>query len=762
MRKKQFYVLILFFVFIGAAGVSLPLLFDNENTYDPWEALRIQDYETYDATPLFEGKTIEDFKLKTEGMQLSTADADPEELWVVPVIDDWTGEVYDQKFECVLQGEKCNIWIGLNPEVFDGGFQDEYDPQGEGFKDDIWYFAYPWSSIGIDAKDASAPDPDNDGYYLPPEYRDWVTGEDLLHIMSEFDDNIHDCVLEHFGAYAYRPGPLEDGKIQVLIFNMRDGLFYDPITAGWFTMGYFWSYASNLNNANIFHMDTYQWWRRLGTPTDTYFGLGPLPLQYEGTFAHEFQHLVHADVDSDELSWVNEGCSTLAEWICGYGFSPGHISEYLLYFWDTSLVIWQGYLSDYGAVFLWAYYMWEHYGGDELIWDLVHEEADGIDGWSNVLIDHEIDKTFDEIFQDWALANYLDDTTIEDGIYSYENLDIPSADSEGYSISSVMELWQSKSNTPAFDWLVRNYPNEGLPYPYGASLPYVANYVEFSKGGSATIELTFDGDDYCGVEAYSGEYKWHSGGDSWAWYRLGETFDISEGGATLNFWTYYEIELEWDFGYVEVYDRDTGLWCTLPGINTISDTGFNDKTDNPNCPGDADDWGLEPTGYSEAGEWNAFTGSSGGWYQETMDLSRFAGHTIDLYFTYWTDPYTLEAGWYIDDIQITEIGFFDNIEEGTGDWTVNNGWIRDNSVHDNIFEVNLITIYNAFESSGALYDTSIELSYIDLNDEDEFGTAKFELIDKAFVQQIVIMVITNQPGYEHTFTSSYAFTATKQ
>ncbi|MCJ7650285.1 MAG: immune inhibitor A, partial [Candidatus Lokiarchaeota archaeon] len=190
---------------------------------------------------------------------------------------------------------------------------------------------------------------------------------------------------------------------------------------------------------------------------------------------------------------------------------------------------------------------------------------------------------------------------------------------------------------------------------------------------------------------------------------------------------------------------------------------FNYKTDNPNCPGDVDNWGLEPTGYYDNGTWNAFTGSSGGWYQEIMDLSQFAGHTIDLYFTYWTDPYTLEAGWYIDDIHLsTENDFFDDVEDGVGDWIAYDGWVRDNYVHDNDFEVNLITIKNCFEPGSALYKTSTHLSFIDLDDYDETGVAEFELIDKAFIQQYVVMVVTNQPGYEHTFTSSYSFTALKK
>jgi len=68
--------------------------------------------------------------------------------------------------------------------------------------------------------------------------------------------------------------------------------------------------------------------------------------------------------------------------------------------------------------------MWEHYGGDDLIWALVHEQDNCIQGWSDVLADFGVEKTFDEIFQDWALANYLDDTTLEGGIYGYYNLDL--------------------------------------------------------------------------------------------------------------------------------------------------------------------------------------------------------------------------------------------------------------------------------------------------------------------------------------------------
>jgi hypothetical protein len=758
LRKKQILALLVIITFLNVAGISLALVGNGEDKIatdvflkeNLQNSSKIKDYMPNDATSRFAGRTLEGSGSVVESATVSGVELATDEPWVVQLIDDFTGEIYDQEFECVLEGDKCNIWIGLSPDIWDGGFQDEYDPQGEGFEDDVWYFAYPWSSIGIDAVEAEAPDPDEDGYYLPPEYRDWITGEDLNHIRDEFDDNIHDNVVDHFGEYADRPGPFDDYKIQVLIFNMRDGLFYDPITAPWFIIGYFWSVASEANDANIFHMDTYQWWRRLGTPSDIYFGLGPLPLQYEGTFAHEFQHLVHNDVDPNELSWVNEGCSTLAEWICGYGFPSGHISEYLLYWWDTSLVIWQGTLADYGVVFLWTFYMWEHYGGDPLIWDLVHEPLDGIEGWNAVLTTHSIGKSFDEIFQDWAIANYLDG----EGIYGYDALDIPSEDTEGWDIAQTLYLWEH-NNPTMFDTEVHSYPNEGFNYPYGSSLPYVANYINFYKdGGAHILSVDFDGDDLCGIPAHGGDYKWHSGGSEYAWFRLGQTFNIPLGGATLNFYNNFEIELEWDFGYVEVHDVTADEWYTLQGSLTVDDVGFNLGTDNPNCPE-----GLEPTDYYDAGRWHAFTGSSGGWYLESMDLTPFAGHEIELFFTYWTDPYTLEAGWYIDDISIPEIGFTDDVETGENGWTSYTGWYRSNILHNNDFTVNFMAFTYEYGKNGELMNSYYELSSMALDPDTETGYEEFLLIDLNGIEKHAVMVITNQPGFEHTFGSAYSFTA---
>jgi hypothetical protein len=658
----------------------------------------------------------------------------PHSPWEVAVLDDYLGTFYYLDFQQVLSGEHCNIWVGLAPDVWTGGYHDEWDTKGtEDVSDDVFYFAYPWSYLGVAPR-------------LRPGYRDYIFGSQLIELMHEFDENIWEKDTSFFGMYADRPGPLNDYKIQILIFNIRDGLFWDPVHAPYFIEGYFWSYISATYNANIIHIDTYQWFRRQGPSPDggrlEYYVYPPyppascMPYEYEGTFAHEFQHLIHRDIDPDEYSWPNEGCSELAQIICGYGFPSGHLMYYLIYFWDTSLVVWEGDLTNYGAVALWTYYIYEHYGR-QFIWDLVHEQANGIAGYNNVFKAHRIKKNFDIVFQEWAIANYLDDTSFAKGIYGYYGLDFGTAATRGWSIPYSIEYWGLYDETYPTGWIIPE------------RLPYIVWYWMFYDGEPA-LKVYFNGDDYAGVFPHSGSYEWHSDGTAWSWFRLGQTFTIPESGATLKFWTYYEIEEDYDYGYVEVHDLDTGKWYTLPGLTTVSTLTVQD---NPNCPDE-----FEPSAYYDAGKWNAFTGSSGGWYQEEMDLTPFAGHNIELYFTYWTDGYTLWQGWYIDDIEIPEISFYDNVESGPDGWTVYAGWYITTGVVENDFKVNFIQTINIYTKFNE--QTIHIISPMCINDATEEGWKLLLAIDmKCVTTGPSVMVVASQPGYEHSFATSFYFLA---
>jgi hypothetical protein len=452
------------------------------------------------------------------------------------------------------------------------------------------------------------------------------------------------------------------------------------------------------------------------------------------------------------LSWVNEGASTLSEWLCGYGFPAGHIGEYLLWFWDTPLVIWEGFLADYGASFLWAYYMYEHYGGAELLWDLVQDQANGIAGWENALAANGIKRSFDQIFQDWTIANYLDDVSFGKGRYGYYGLDIPSENSDWLDIPFVMELWDSwYPGSGFFDWFADEYPYDGSYILVGRGLPYTASYVEFTET-PLLFQVEFDGDDYSGAVPTSGTHNWYSNGEAWSWFTLSQTFDIPATGATLEFSNFFSIELDWDYGYVEVYVGDSG-WTTLPGLGTTSH--YAHWQNNIYTPDERD-----PFYYNETGNWNAFTGDSGVIYTESMDLTPFAGESIELSFTYWTDGFSLGSGWYLDDIAIPEIGFFDDCET-TGSWTVNYGWALNDEIIYNDFEVAFIKTITLYNRDGEIRNTWHHIDRTWLNDDTEWGREFLLMVNHKRISTTAVMVVANQPGYEHTFGSSYTFSARK-
>ena len=102
----------------------------------------------------------------------------------------------------------------------------------------------------------------------------------------------------------------------------------------------------------------------------------------------------------------------------------------------------------------------------------------------------------------------------------------------------------------------------------------------------------------------------------------------------LSFWQSYDTELSGDGGVVELsYDNgktwiDAGEFMSINGYNSTVNT----NTNLENKP--------------------AYSGSSNGWIQTTINLSSFAGKNIIFRFRFVTDDGTTSGGWYIDDILI--------------------------------------------------------------------------------------------------------------
>lgn len=160
---------------------------------------------------------------------------------------------------------------------------------------------------------------------------------------------------------------------------------------------------------------------------------------------------------------------------------------------------------------------------------------------------------------------------------------------------------------------------------------------------------------------YSGEWEWFGGKADEIDTTLHRTVDLTGmTSAELSFWTWYEIESYWDFGFVQVSTDGGATWTSLPieGTTDVHDPSAMGSI-VANLPG--------------------FTGSSGGWVHKTFDLADYLGAPIELQFRYMTDWGTTLAGFYVDDISVVADGeplFFDDVETEDPAWTVH-GWTRE-------------------------------------------------------------------------------------
>ena len=637
MRKKQIFVLLIVFAFINVGMVSLAFFATakSDNGVRPLEEMAMMDL-THENFVKKEAKAHE---VTPIGFSIGQPAVVGDEYSFL-VSDDYLGIDYLEDFKVLLEGDHVLILITIDAyNSWDGTYYHFDNPNGDGSE--------PWLRT-----------------------EDLIPHEQFVYLMNEFDNNIYPKMASVYGVPNSRPTNASDpdyedrDKIWTLIFNIRDDAYYDP-DAESYIAGYFSLSDNNFYQKNIFHIDTYDWANRVGPSVAR-------PYLYEGVFCHEYEHMIHTDIDIDEPLWVDEGLADMAAYICGYGHDSGNIAQYMLYHPWTSLIFWGNSLEDYGCAYLFALYLYEKFGEDDFISDLVQEQANGIEGIQNTLDAWGHDITFDEIYDAFTIAVYFDDLD-PNSPYGFRLIDIGTEDTWGWSINYVVTQY----------WLPPNFFKAPRLWSWsravGGSLPYTAHYYPFgSPLGAALVYL--EGDILSGPGPYSGNYAWWSDVGAWAWRSFyKEGLYIPSVGTTLNFRTYFEIEWNWDYGYVEVYDHDDDTWTTLydPAVVMYDDYGdpygmvdfIGHPQDNPNCPD-----GREPTDYLAAVEWHGFSGYSDGWIPVSMDLSDFADHTIDLYFTTWQDgAYTLQM-MYVDDIEITNgVLPFDDVESGPGTW-LSTGW----------------------------------------------------------------------------------------
>jgi immune inhibitor A len=350
---------------------------------------------------------------------------------------------------------------------------------------------------------------------------------------------------------------------------------------------------------------------------------------YNGVLAHEFQHMIHWYNDRNEETWMNEGFSELAMYLNDY--DTGGADWIFAMEPDTQLNSWPegpgAAGANYGAAYLFTSYFLDRFGS-EATQALVAHPENSFASVDAVLEELDTGLTYKDLFGDWAVANLVDDPSIGDGRYGYSDINPPSLD---------IETTYRKSDYPV--------SGSGTVHQHGT------DYVELQ--GDSPLVFRFTGSTQIGLvdtTAHSGRYFWWSNRGDDSDMMLTRAFDLSDvSEATLEFWTWYDTEEDWDYAYVEISADGGETWEVL---TTPSGTGT-----NPN--GNSFGW--------------AYTGRSGGgaaaeWIQERVDLSPYAGQEVVVRFEYITDDAVNRPGLVLDDIAIPEIDYFSDFEKDADGW----------------------------------------------------------------------------------------------
>jgi hypothetical protein len=444
----------------------------------------------------------------------------------------------------------------------------------------------------------------------------------LDRMVGGFENRIYNSTREFFGS-EWQPGI--DGDEHIYILYVR-GIGFD-------VGGYFSSVdslhplahpSSNAHEMFVVNADNLE----LGSDSTL------------GVLAHEFQHMIEWNNDRNEPTWISEGMAELASFMNGY--DQGSSDAAFAAEPDLQLNDWpsEDSFPHYGASFLFLTYLMDRIGEDAMQ-AFARNPENGFVALDEALEVLDLENpdskeplSTEDIFLDWTIANFLSGRTTDNERFAY----------------------QSYSEVPSFPQsdVIRNCDRG--PWEYDVH-QFAADYVRFLCEGNYV--LRFEGETEVPLlpaEAYSGKFSfWSNKGDA-SDMRLTQVFDFTDqtGPITLNYWTWYQIESNWDYVYL-VASTDGETWDMLqPPLSTDA---------NPH----GSNFGYGYTQKTRGSEW----------VQESIDLSAYAGKQVWIRFEYVTDAVQNGEGMLLDDIQISEIGYFTDFEQDDGGWEAE-GWVRVN------------------------------------------------------------------------------------
>lgn len=461
---------------------------------------------------------------------------------------------------------------------------------------------------------------------------------------------------------------------------------------------------------------------------------------YLSVFAHEFQHLVQAAQDDSEDTWIVEGIAELGSLLAfPEYFSTGFQESYIASSTGNQLNDWP-YQGDttpyYGGASLFLSYITQQYGEDWTLF-MAQEPADGVLGIEKALEAAGVSVSFDDIFADFVITNFVNDASVGEGQFTY----------------TLMDVSATAPATQTFN----SYPLTLAGQPVNQ---YGTQYYRLESATDQTLTINFTGQETAYLlptQPHSGQYyRWSQWGNQ-ANSHLTGRFDLSDQtSATLKFWTWYEIEEFWDYGYMSISTDDGKTWTVLTHPEMTSEnpydraftTGFTGESGSGQSqpypylgvllPTDTTPDGAMRIDSVEEGGPSEKAGLQAGdiitainglpinlnnfesvilrfrpnqavtitvqrdaetlelpltfaahpertrppqaeWVSYGVDLTPYVGGEVLIRFDYVTDQAASLSGWLLDDITIPEIGFSDDFESLNPVWE-SAGWVQINNL----------------------------------------------------------------------------------
>ena len=518
--------------------------------------------------------------------------------------------------------------------------------------------------------------------------RNVITDDQVSYLIDEFDENIYPIEAEWWstppnrnGHRAVLPKVLGGGgkfgissaeyrgegdNVVVLVDNVRDQNYYDTDNENTYSYiaGFYYSVFDAYFDRTVMSIDAWDWLHRTTADppheatTEACTSAPARPFLYEGVFAHEYQHLLHNYTDPDEVNWVNEGLSDFSEVITDYADLGKHVDEmgyeshtqcYLGWVsvfhvdWnpiprpcgpENGLTAWgdQGddeILADYGFAMYFMNYVASQGLGIDFFHAWQHNPGNGIDGMNAALATYGGGKTFQSLFND-ELISALVDGFIDGGA--------------SVSGGSAGQFQNSATEATIYMSTEAN-GTTGAP-------PWGADYIDLGDGGDLASAV-FNGDD---TFVFPGGPDWVLDGQGYftntdaSGSKYGDMQDQSiaidasaYAGQVLTFDHWYQTELAWDFGFVQVSTDSGASWQSLACSGT---TSAHDPGAIPSIVANLPGY-TGPSGDESVTATNGTPGSP-----LSVTCPALPAGTDYLAFRLMTDPAVTFDGWHVRNIRL--------------------------------------------------------------------------------------------------------------